>query len=266
MRIGLATLVAGRPEHLRRQAHAVAQLRGVARYVVVNMSAEPTTAPGATVVQLGPHGRGLPLAAARNRAIAALGDCELAVLLDVDCLPSPELISRYRASARAPGGRPSLLCGPVGYLDPLGPDEPGPDGPARCRARGRVIRDFPAAGMRREPRPELFWSLSFAVSPQTHAAIDGFDEAYVGYGAEDTDYGLRAREAGVDLWFVGGAWAYHQAHPPTGPRGLPELIANARRFHGRWGFWPMSDRLAELAREGRITWDPAGSRCVVREV
>ena len=271
MNVGLATLAAGRPSHLRRQAQAVAGLRGLARYVVVNMDAEPVAIPGARVVHLpGAPGR-LPLAAARNRAIAELADCELVVLLDVDCLPTSDLVTRYRAAGRELGDRPGLLCGPVGYLD--GPTEAAggalldrADAAALRRARERVIRQFPAAGIRREPRHELFWSLSCALTPATHAAIGGFDEAYEGYGAEDTDYGLRAREAGIGLWFVAGAWAYHQHHPPSGARSVPELgalVANCGRFHARWGFWPMGDRLTELVREGRIEWEPEGSECVV---
>jgi N-acetylglucosaminyl-diphospho-decaprenol L-rhamnosyltransferase len=278
VRVGVATLAAGRAEHLRRQARAVARLTGVARYVVVDMDGDgagPGSRPGpggaalaalprAQVIRLASCAEaGLPLAAARNRAIEALTDCDLAIMLDVDCLPSARLLTSYRAAATTLGDRPALLCGPVGYLDALDPDEPFPGPAARRRARQRVIRSFPARGVRRESRHELFWSLSFAVRPAVHAGLGGFDEGYVGYGAEDTDYGLRAREAGVGLWFVGGAWAYHQPHPPTPPRDLASLVANARRFRDRWGFWPMPDRLAAFAREGRIDWAPDGARCVV---
>jgi N-acetylglucosaminyl-diphospho-decaprenol L-rhamnosyltransferase len=264
VRVGLATLAAGRPEHLRRQAAAVARLGPLSRYVVVSMDAEPTAVPGATVVHLPAAGPALPLAAARNRAVAELAGSELVILLDVDCIPSAEMLARYVAAARGLGGGPGLLCGPVGYLDPLRDPASGPTAAERRRARGRVIRDFPASGVRRERRHELFWSLSYAVSPATHAALGGFDEGFVGYGAEDTDYGLRAGRMGIGLWFVGGAWAYHQHHRDSAPADLESLVANVRRFHGRWGRWPMPDRLAELARGGRIAWDPQGSECSVR--
>jgi hypothetical protein len=115
----------------------------------------------------------------------------------------------------------------------------------------------------REPRAELFWSLAFAVSPATHACIGGFDEGFVGYGAEDTDYGLRAARAGVGLWFVAGAWAYHQQHPPSAPRDPGQLAANAQRFHDRWGFWPMPDVLERLTTQGVIDWSADGATCAV---
>ena len=270
MRVGLATILAGRRDHLRRQARAVGEIAGVHDYVAVAMDDEPLGVAGPRALTLPGAGGALPLAAARNRAIEALGDCELVILLDVDCIPGAELVPRYVAAARAlagggagdGGGGGGLQCGPVGYLDRLaGGSGSGPDAGARARARARVIRDFPATGLRRERRAELFWSLAFALSPATHARIGGFDESYVGYGAEDTDYGLRAARAGVGLWFVAGAWAYHQHHPPSAPRRPAELVANARRFHARWGFWPMADVLERLAAQGVIRWTAGGATC-----
>jgi N-acetylglucosaminyl-diphospho-decaprenol L-rhamnosyltransferase len=264
VRVGVATLVAGRREHLRRQAAAVDGLAdgaGVARYVVVAMDEAAVDVEAAHVIRMPAAPGGLALAAARNRALDALGDCDLAVMIDVDCIPGDDLVARYVAGAQALGSTPSLMCGPVGYLDPLTEADPGPDADQRRRARERVIRRFPAVGMRREPRAELFWSLSFAVAPAVHRVIGGFDEGYVGYGAEDTDYGLRAAQAGVGLWMVAAAWAYHQHHPSTPERDIANVLANARRFHARWGSWPMRDRLARWAADGVIEWTPQGARC-----
>jgi hypothetical protein len=241
MRVGLATIVAGRRDHLRRQARAVGEIAEVRDYVAVVMDGEALGVAGPRALTVPGAGGGLPLAAARNRAIEALGDCDLVILLDVDCIPGDGLVS--------------------GHLDALPAGSSGPDADARGRARARVIRDFPATGLAREPRAELFWSLAFAVSPATHARIGGFDEAYSGYGAEDTDYGLRAAATGVGLWFVAGAWSYHQAHPPSATRHPAELVANVRRFHARWGFWPMPDVLGRLAAQRAIRWTAGGSTC-----
>jgi GT2 family glycosyltransferase len=65
---------------------------------------------------------------------------------------------------------------------------------------------------------ELFWSLSFALTSSTWRTVGGFCEDYRGYGAEDTDFAQRARVAGVPMRWVGGAHAYHQFHPVSGPR------------------------------------------------
>jgi GT2 family glycosyltransferase len=261
MRIGVATIAAGRCGHLRRQMKALEGTEGIERYVVVSMDEAAPAAAGAEVVSIRADPGRLPLAAARNLAMTALDDLDLAILLDVDCIPGPDLVDRYRQAARMLSRTPALMCGPVGYLDPLPAERERLTAPERRTARTRVIRRFPRQGVAREPRAELFWSLSFAVTPSTHQAIGGFDEGYVGYGAEDTDYGLTARAAGIGLWMVGGAWAYHQHHAPSPPGQLAAVVANANRFRDRWGRWPMPDRLREFASEGAIRWDPATATC-----
>jgi N-acetylglucosaminyl-diphospho-decaprenol L-rhamnosyltransferase len=229
----------------------------IERYVVISMSVAAPAPAGATVIHLPSDPGALPIAAARNRALAEMADVDLAIMLDVDCIPGPELITRYGAAARA--GR--LLCGPIAYLDPLACDTLEPDAEQRRRARARVIRTFPATGDARETRHELFWSTSFAVTPSDHQRIGGFDEQYRGWGAEDTDYGLRAAQSGIELRLVAGAWAYHQHHDPTPPNDIKNVAANARRFHARHGFWPMPDQLARLAASGQLQWTPEHGDC-----
>ncbi|HEX8101651.1 MAG TPA: hypothetical protein VF533_03495, partial [Solirubrobacteraceae bacterium] len=200
MRVGLATIQRERHEHLARQAGGVArQLVAPERYLVVSMDPDPPRVAAGEVLHLPvPPGRPLPLAAARNAALDALSDLDLAILLDVDCIPGPELVGRYAAAARGPAGA-GLLAGPVGRLEARDARAAAPSQAALARARGRGDgRPAPPAGVVvPEPRVELFWSLSFAVGPAVHARIGGFDPGYVGYGAEDTDYAFRARAAGV---------------------------------------------------------------------
>jgi hypothetical protein len=260
MRIGLATIQHGRRAHLERQAAMVAELAGLTRYLVVSMDDTPPPA-GAELLRFPSDDPDrLPLGAARNAAVEHLRDCELIVLLDVDCLPARDLLSAYRTAAGQVSLERALLMGPVGWLD-----EPVPEtslsATALARAQASVKRAFPCCGVAPEPRPELFWSLSFAVSPQAYWAVGGFDEAYVGWGAEDTDFGRRARARGLEFWKVAGAWAYHQPHPPARTQAgqITALAQNALRFHARWGDWPMPDVLAELAAGGRIVWTLEGS-------
>ena len=264
MRVGVATIQRGRIAHLRRQAHGVAALMDAPeRYLVVSMDTEPAVAPGADVVHLPVEpGDPLPLAAARNRAIDELSDLDLVVLLDVDCIPGAGLVPRYAAAAATDAGD-GLLAGPVGRLGPIPAVRPRPTlaelASARLATGGRPV---PEDGeVLREERVELFWSLSFAVRPEVHARIGGFDEGYAGYGAEDTDYAFRAREAGVPLHWAGGAWAYHQHHPVSHPprEHLADIVRNASRFRERWGRWPMEGWLRAFADEGLIDWDPDGT-------
>lgn len=266
MRVGLATIQRGRRTHLARQALGVEeQTRAPDRYVVVSMDPAEEPAPPGAVRLPAEDGEPLPLAAARNAALAALGDVDLAILLDVDCVPGPELVARYAAAAGTHADR--LLAGPVGHLPegrPAG-DRVTPQDRAHAELRGGRPAPGPPV-VQDEPRHELFWSLSFAVSPATHARIGGFDEAYVGYGGEDTDYALRARRAGVGLAWVGGAWAYHQHHPVSHPprEHVADIVRNARLFRERWGRWPMEGWLRVFADEGLVRWDPDGGALELR--
>jgi GT2 family glycosyltransferase len=267
VRVGVATIRRGRERHLARQARGVRDgTRVPDDYVVVAMDpehVEPSVS-GPRVVRMPvPDGAPLPLAAARNAAIAALGDVDLAVLLDIDCIPGADLVARYVDAWAADPDARRLLAGPVAYLPPGRPatgDALSADD--RRSARAPDARPVPADGeIRDEPRHALFWSLSFAVTPAVHRRIGGFDEGYVGYGGEDTDYAFRARAAGVGLAWVGGAWAYHQHHPVSHPprEHLASIVPNARRFRALWGRWPMEGWLRVFAAEGLVRWEPDGT-------
>lgn len=229
-----------------RQQHVDMQKAGLERF-----------APGT------PHYRGhlgvdRNLARARNEvARTALADgVELLIFLDADCIPGPDLVARYvSAATQFPD---EVLCGPVTYLD-----APGPGGYQLDELTGLTdphpARPNPPAG---ETRPgsdaewNLFWSLSFAVSAATWADSDGFDEGYVGYGGEDTDFAHRLRAKGRRMRWVGGAHAYHQWHPVSSPpvEHLDDILTNATRFHSIWGFWPMEGWLEAFADRGLATY------------
>ena len=265
-RTAVVTIAHGRHDHLRGQVAALARsTRPPDVHVVVAMDdpALREVAPTAEVVDVpSRHGR-LPLAAARNAGVAAAlaHDVDLLVLLDVDCLPAPELLSRY---AEAAGEVPGLLCGPVGYLPPAPPGG-YPTGGLRELAPAHPARPVPGEGeVLSADDPDLFWSLSFALTPTTWRRTGGFCEAYTGYGGEDTDFGHAAHRAGVPMWWVGGAWAFHQHHGDGGPpaRHLDDVLRNAGVFHDRWGWWPMSGWLEQFARDGLAHVDPATGRWV----
>lgn len=260
MRTAVVTVCAGRHAHLRRQAHELARTPGVGRRIVVAMGDGEaafcrTADPAAELLEVPLAADGLPLAAARNRgaAHALARGAELLVFLDVDCLPAHDLVTGYAAAARAVPG--SLLCGSVAYLPP-----PPRGGYPDVAALPRLAEPHPA---RPAPPPgaiqaggdhRLFWSLSFAVEAATWRRIGGFDEAYTGYGGEDTDLGQRARVAGVPLVWVGGARAFHQHHPTSTPPSphLLSIARNAERFRRRWGWWPMRGWLDAFAARGLI--------------
>jgi GT2 family glycosyltransferase len=277
MRCAVITLVAGRHSHLRLQRRGL--LAGQARpgrHIVVSMN-DPgarhvldSRDPRPDVVELRCPPAPLPLARARNagarRALHAGAD--LLIFLDVDCVPGPRLVQRYVEHA-AGAARPAVLCGPVSYLPPPPP-------------AGYQLSSLPALGRPHPARPvppengalaggdhHLFWSVSFALPAMLWRQLGGFCEQYTGYGGEDTDFGQIVSSQGIDLTWVGGAWAYHQHHHSPDPpvQHVQDIVRNAAVFHRRWGWWPMSGWLREFERRrliefdhARQAWHPAGTR------
>ena len=258
-RVGVVTIARGRRHHLTAQHRALAlgsRRPDVCAVVAMDdPQIVPTTVRGLDreVVRIDVGPDGLPLAAARNRGVTHLLErgCDVVVLLDVDCLPGTGLVASYADVVAHHPDR--LWSGPVTYLR-AGATV---DHPAELAAMDRPHPARPAPGLRetvRSERPELFWSLSFATSPQTWERTGGFDEAYVGYGGEDTDLARRAEAAGVELWWVGGARAYHQFHRVSSPpvEHLDDILRNGRLFHERWGEWPMLGWLTAFEERGLV--------------
>lgn len=261
----VVTVVHGRHDHLARQRELLAagRVRPTAHVVVRMEDDVEVTVPGGidtTWIDVAVEPAGLPLAAARNAGAreALRHEADLLLFLDVDCLPGPDLVGTYQAAAEvAPD---AVLCGPVTYLPP-----PPPEGYDLARLHAAAdphpARPAPSPGdVRRSDAHELFWSLSFATTPVTWERCGGFDEAYVGYGGEDTDFGQRARAAGVDLAWVGGADAFHQHHPVSRPpvEHLDDILRNGALFHARWGWWPMEGWLTEMEALGLVRRQDGG--------
>lgn len=260
--VGVCTIVRGRHDHLANLLRGLRRQTRPAERVAVAVMGGPdpahvldVAAVAVTRVDVAGEGR-LPLAAARNAARGALGDVDVVVLLDVDVIPSPTLVEDYAARVAA---RPAVWSGHVGYLPPGAVALPlDPQALAR-RARAHPARPRPSADGPL-PRPELLWSLSVALPAAVYDDVGGFDESYVGYGAEDTDFALRADAAGHELRRTWAAEGWHQHHAVHDPpvQHLRDIVGNARTFHDRWGRWPMEGWLAAFADRGLIAWDPDG--------
>ncbi|MDT9591456.1 galactosyltransferase-related protein [Nocardioides zeae] len=261
-RTAALTVVHGRADHLATQERSLAAGDRLPDVRVVVAMADPDV-PGDDVVHLAGDPRALPVAAARNAAAASALErgAEVLVFLDVDCLVGAATLRAYEQAVVA---RPDAVwSGPATYLPAEArpyrlEDLPHLDAP-------HAARPAPAPGeQQREDRWELFWSLGFAVHRDAWETIGGFDEAYAGYGAEDTDFGQRARRAGLELWWDGGARIYHQHHPVSRPpvEHAAAIVRNGALFHERWGWWPMAGWLEEMADLGVVRRDGDGWRLV----
>jgi GT2 family glycosyltransferase len=261
----VVTLNKGRGAHLARLLEGLARGRHPDACVVVEMGGDDSPLPRLPfpVERVAHQSVGLPLAAARNAGRQA-ATADTLIFLDVDCIPSGNLVSGLAAAVAE---RDGLICCAVRYL-PAGAVRDGWS-EADLDRLGRLhpVRDFPAAGLVPAPQPGLFWSLAFAVRAETYDRLGGFDEDFSGYGAEDTDLAFRAATAGVPVLFLGGPRAYHQHHAGYDPplQHFRDIVANAGRFHARHGLWPMDGWLDAFGRLGLIAPDPVDGITVLRD-
>ncbi|AWN55844.1 sugar transferase [Methylobacterium sp. 17Sr1-1] len=252
----MLTLVRGRADRLRNLMRGLARQTARPRELVIAwMQAEPAPDlpdPGCPLRHLHVPGELMPLAAARNRAAeAASGD--LLVFIDVDCIPGAGLVAAYAQAASHTDG---LFLGEVLYLPP---DAAAGDEAALDRlGRAHPARPpAPVTGIRPEPDAGQLWGLSFALPARAWRAVGGMDEAYAGYGGEETDLAARLSLNGLPTYWVAGARAYHQHHPVHVPplQHFAPILANAARFRARHGRWCMTYWLGQFRDAGLIDWD-----------
>lgn len=254
--LNVITLVHGRREQLHNLLLGLERLTRVpdAVWVVfMNEAPEPLQSHRFHINSLRVDGdSGLPLAKARNQ-ITRGNSSDRWVFLDIDCIPSSDLLRRYTAALDAESA--ALHLGEVRYL-PKGANRDGwTESDLHDAAAIHPLAEF--RGAPGEPMPHhLFWSLNFACTGATFERIGGFDEGYEGYGAEDTDFAFRARDRGIPL-LATDALAYHQYHPTYRPplNHFDAIIANALRFHEQWKTWPMDGWLQEFADRKLIQWN-----------
>ncbi|WP_349018515.1 glycosyltransferase [Corynebacterium appendicis] len=246
---------AGRASHLTHQVNLAPEGTDHITVALADHKALEKAVPKSHVISMGSGEHDATshpnLARARNRGAAeaiARGN-EVLIFLDADCLAGGDLVPLYtKALEEHPD---AVVAGPVTYMD---------EGELRTvRPDPHPARPNPPAGeIVRADNYDLFWSLSFACTAKTWAriveAFGGFDEAYSGYGGEDTDFACNLRSHGIDLLWVGGAHAFHQWHPVSSPpwEHLDDILRNAAVFHGKWGTWPMEGWLRAFEEAGAI--------------
>lgn len=250
-KVGVCTLVKGREGHLNELLAGLARgTRLPDRCIVVDMASGPVQLPTMPFPVVHHHmpSSGLPLAAARNAA-ALLAATPQLIFLDVDCIPAAGLVAALAADIEAAD---ALICCEVRYL--AGADRGLGEAAMLARGRRHPVRHFPTSGLRLEPNAGMFWSLAFGMRRSSFDRLGGFDEGFTGYGAEDTDFAFRARDAGLPLLFTGSTTAFHQHHAIHDPplQHFADVVANANRFRTLHGFWPMQGWLEAFAQAGLI--------------
>ncbi|MBG6179157.1 glycosyltransferase family 2 protein [Arthrobacter sp. CAN_A1] len=265
-RFSVLVLSANRDHHLANLVAGLNRSSLQPTELVVAYMGQPDPAPLRSripqrIVHLPPSSTGaLNLAAARNAAAAA-ASTDILIFLDVDCIPATTLCRTLLLDLADAGG---IVMAQPRYLSAAGtPTHDGDAGLMRAsiphHARTALA---PANGEPPTPtdRYELFWSLGFTVTADDFRRIGGFDEAFTGYGGEDTDFSFTARDCGVTLSFS-SATMFHQHHGVTRPplQHFSDIVANSRVFHRKRGVWPMTGWLTAFADAGYIAWAADGA-------
>lgn len=199
----------------------------------------------------------LPLAAARNTGITA-AKTDNVIFIDVDCIVSPTLFANMLMSLQAE----NIITAYPLYL-PVLPDT-GNYGDLKHKAVNHPARENIPAG---RPVEHLqFWSLIFAIQKQTFEKIGGFDESFIGYGAEDTDFAMMFHKAAVKLIFVRD-FVLHQYHDKYDPpvNHFQSIIANATRYKQKWNVLPMHRWLKAFEKLGLIKIDQSDNITVIQK-
>lgn len=191
----------------------------------------------------------LPLAVARNKA-AAIATGEKLIFLDVDCISDRHLITTFNYHLQQ---EDALYAGSVRYLHSCWRTE-WTEETLLSQSAPNKLQGKPITGNHKTLHPyELFWSLCFGIKKQTFNQLGGFDPAYIGYGAEDTDFAYQGRSHNLPCYKI-SALAYHQFHPSYSPplNHLAEIVSNAGVFYRKWHILPMEKWLKQFADMGYI--------------
>lgn len=262
--LSVMTIAAGRADHLHNVVLGLnAQTCPIDELVIGVMQEDLYDLPETAfpVRQVRVTGAGMPLAAARNRVAEEAAHDKL-IFLDVDCIPSPTLVEDYDRLLSTGTG---LFMGEVAYL-PGGATEDGLDFDRfeRLGVRHSDRRGPPEGATEPCDDYRCFWSLNFAMGRADWDRSGGFDEAYTGYGGEDTDFGRGLAEKNIPISWARGAKVYHQYHPHCMPpvHHVASVIRNAEVFASKWGHRTMEHWLYAFKRLGLIEDTPEGLRQV----
>lgn len=254
-KISLITIVKGREQHLRNL------LKGVSRssyipdeIIIVAIDELPAIVDFDTlpikIVHLKSEGGHLPIAKARNTGAIAASNEHL-VFLDVDCIPSSGFFEQIFLQGCIHG---TLIMGNPRYL-------------TEKITYDMIEEELKNLSIHHPHRPVvngleisadwmLFWSLCFYIPKSLFHELEGFDENYTGYGAEDTDFSLTLKQKGNYRFLLSEATVYHQQHPVYSPpvHQLDSIITNAGIFYKKWGRWVMENWLHAFHKHDLINW------------
>jgi glycosyltransferase involved in cell wall biosynthesis len=158
---------------------------------------------------------------------AQLATADVLVFLDTGAMAGPEFLRQHLAAHEADS--PPRLS--LGYTYGYNPEEPMQglaevldqwppeqtvehfrDDPAFRDLRHGPLLDCDFDLNRRTLPWSLTWTVNCSIRAAEFAAVGGFDETFIGWGAEDLEFGLRLHQNGVQFHMNREAWAIESPH------------------------------------------------------
>ena len=132
---------------------------------------------------------------------------DFVVLLDDDCVPDAAFLDTYRslATAHLSGDSKTVLCGETRFPEHW----LAKSNYYRFRDSRHFGRDAAVAGAPLTFKTIVTMNMCFGKSALV-AAVGGFDESFVGYGAEDQELGWRLQQAGFSIRACAALAIHHE--------------------------------------------------------
>ena len=164
----------------------------------------------------------------RSRNLAALkAKGRFLVILDGDCVVTPGWWARQRKflkTNRIVFGSRLLLSVPqsIGLVEDVS------DGEMRLLSKGRKFLKIPLGIFRLFPKRSWrhFRGFYFSIEKSKYLELGGFDEPYIGWGLEDSDFAVRALRRGMVLFDGRYAGSLLHLHHST----VAGLTSNKSKF------------------------------------
>jgi len=251
------TITGGRNDHLRNLIRGIERSsRKPSELIVIYMNQVDELQVESTIVIHSYHidSEILPLAKARNEG-ALRAHSEHMIFLDVDCIPSSTMFEELITSDAIDN---SLVMGTPRYLYKGSQLHTLNDSILNNQSAAHKVRLNIQEGFSDDYTS--FWSLCFGLTKTTFAAIGGFDPMFIGYGGEDTDFALSAKNNNIPF-YIHRALCYHQHHeiykPPV--QHVKDIVTNSNLFYSKWHTWPMIGWLREFTTLGYVRWEESST-------